>query len=572
MRHVELVCVVFFISFFSIHIHAQTVEDVNLQKYWFYRWRLQNDFLKVGEGAGHSIPIQSRKGIRWVQDIEVADATIYHGFYLGILATEYKLLATNNKIHDLERTKTELYYAIQAFERLDKFGESMFGYEGVINGYVARDDIPCDFINPEVNRRNYNHFNQQKTTAPGLESVSIIQTSDACFDGVPLDQLDLSIPKVAPEMSQDQVLWLLMGFMLMEKSIPSGIDSVTLHNGQRIAYDFVEQAKRHSTNMINYCKYNYPLKPHKKNWRVMRPDGKKVFPGQNVFAFKYPLSVIGNKMHTENAENPQEFKRYPGKFQWGLTKVWIPYKSVNGQMITILAAMSGKWKKTIEKTGDKIDKTWRDYNWANFYLPLMSYLHDFDISKYEVLPLVAEDLTQAPACGPYNLSNRDIMVEFANYYGIPEYTTGWARHLKYSSNPSYQQDGSLDDYTYRGFYAGLDYMLLFNLYYLTADKELPLYQNLADRSIDSTQFSVSRESNPIRSFHSINIIDAPNLNQILHLETGYVVTGAGVDTKVRQRMIEVNYELFNPWKKENVHSNSYGWNEVFPRKTHLMAK
>src|SRR5690606_8350393 len=141
----------------------RTDDQINLQKYWYYRWRLQNDFVKVGEGVGHSLPIQSRKGIWWVNDIEVVDATIYLGFYIGVLATEYRLLLNNQRYEDVEKTKTELYYAIKAYERLDRFGEEMFGKEGVINGYIARDDIPCDFIDSLVNPDNYRHFNQNKT-------------------------------------------------------------------------------------------------------------------------------------------------------------------------------------------------------------------------------------------------------------------------------------------------------------------------------------------------------------------------------------------------------------------------
>lgn len=550
------------------NLSSQTQEDQNLQKYWYYRWRLQNDFLKVGEGVGHSIPIQCRKGIRWVQDIEVVDATIYHGFYLGILATEYKLLSLNGRKEDAERTKTELYYAIKAYERLDLFAEEMFRLEGQINGFVARDDVPCDFIDSVANPQNYRHFNQDKTRAPGTNNVYKIQTADACFDGKPLDSLDMNDPKIVPEMSQDQVLWLLMGYMLIEKSMEPGIDSVTLLSGERIAYNFNFQAKRHSTNMINYCRFKYPDKPNKTKWRIFRPDGQKVYPGQNVFGFKYPLSIIGEKMYTPLAENPQEFTRTPGKFQWSLTKIWIPYKNVNGQMITILAAMSGKWKNSLDKTSKKIDKTWNEYNWANFYLPLMSYLHNYDISEFDVLPLVGSDLSEAPAFGPYNLSNRDIIEEYVANEGIPVYTKGWARHLKYSSHPDLQADGSKDEDTYRGFYAGLDYMLLFNLYYLTVKEELPLYQNLVDRHIDAVDVNQNNKMNPVQSFNSVIVSNADSLQRILKVQTGYVVTGEGVDIKIRQRLIEIKYEKFNPWEKQNMRTNSYGWFENFPRKIH----
>jgi hypothetical protein len=34
--------------------------DINLQKYWYYRWRLRNNFLVVGDGQGCSLPAQQR--------------------------------------------------------------------------------------------------------------------------------------------------------------------------------------------------------------------------------------------------------------------------------------------------------------------------------------------------------------------------------------------------------------------------------------------------------------------------------------------------------------------------------
>jgi len=33
----------------------------NLEKYWYYRYRLINDFMLIGVGAGKSIPAQKRK-------------------------------------------------------------------------------------------------------------------------------------------------------------------------------------------------------------------------------------------------------------------------------------------------------------------------------------------------------------------------------------------------------------------------------------------------------------------------------------------------------------------------------
>jgi len=67
----------------------------NLEKYWFYRYRLVNDFMLIGDGPGMSIPAQSR--IRY-EDVEHnntlswSDATIDIGHYISVLATEWRQL------------------------------------------------------------------------------------------------------------------------------------------------------------------------------------------------------------------------------------------------------------------------------------------------------------------------------------------------------------------------------------------------------------------------------------------------------------------------------------------------
>lgn len=33
----------------------------NLEKYWWYRYRLLNDFMKIGDGVGESIPAAQRQ-------------------------------------------------------------------------------------------------------------------------------------------------------------------------------------------------------------------------------------------------------------------------------------------------------------------------------------------------------------------------------------------------------------------------------------------------------------------------------------------------------------------------------
>ncbi len=119
----------------------------NLEKYWTYRDRLRKNFLKIGDQAGESIPMTARR-VDWAfsgQDaspwpdaraVYYSDATIYLGHYIMVLATEYKL--TNDQIlagisddeafaamtNQKTQTQNELYYALQAINRIDLKAEN----------------------------------------------------------------------------------------------------------------------------------------------------------------------------------------------------------------------------------------------------------------------------------------------------------------------------------------------------------------------------------------------------------------------------------------------------------------
>ena len=561
--------VVFFSFLFSFSLISQEKLDsasLNLQKYWYYRWRFQNDFTFVGEGQGRSLPIQSRKGIRWVQDIEFVDATLYLGFYWSILATENKLLRINERWDDLEKNKTELYYAIKAFERLDKAGETFLGKEAKVDGYFMRDDVPGDFIDSVRNRENYEHFNQKKTIAPGTTPVCNVMVSDFYNAGNPENHtINFSHP---PEMSQDQVIWLSMGALFIAQSLPEGIDSVQLLNGEKIAFDFVGEAKRHITNMINYCRFKYPKNSKRENWQIYNPLGNKVWPGQNVFMFKYPLSIIGEKLYNPQAENNQPF--HPkGRFQWNLTRVWIPYKNVNGQMIAILATLSNDWGKNPIKTRDKIYKTVSDNGWGPFYLMMLNYFHDTPIEGFDVVKNVERDLSLAPTVGPY-LMNRDIFADYTKDHNFPPYTYEWSRHLKYSSQREMVETPEKDIYTYRGFYAGLDYMLLLNLYYLTTDKPLPKYQNLADRVVDDASLNLTDRTKPAsNAFNTITLKLNKELQQFIVVRAPFGLLWPANYQGMKTGKVNVENTLFNPWNNQLMKSNTYGWNEQFPLVNHL---
>lgn len=140
---------------------AQT-DEFNLEKYWKFRNDFRQKFIKIGPDAGESMPM-GRRGIGKCLDLTDdgvsesygtlywGDGVIRHGHYLGFLATEYALLKKNNQ--DLTAIKHELYYALQAINRLDRTAEPLITGKKdeclllpeSLNGFYLRDDVPKDF-------------------------------------------------------------------------------------------------------------------------------------------------------------------------------------------------------------------------------------------------------------------------------------------------------------------------------------------------------------------------------------------------------------------------------------------
>lgn len=92
--------VLYFVSFLTLdgltQYQAQITQEAPdwLTKYWLYRWRFVNDFIKIGDQRGESIPFAERNWYHQ-QDLKTGDGTQKLGMYMCVLATEFKLLKNN---------------------------------------------------------------------------------------------------------------------------------------------------------------------------------------------------------------------------------------------------------------------------------------------------------------------------------------------------------------------------------------------------------------------------------------------------------------------------------------------
>jgi hypothetical protein len=115
---------------FTSMAKGQTPDEYNLKKYWNYRDKFQKHFVKIGKNPGNGINISNidnvpdniyNGGLGWANTTPVAGAASLHGYkrvgdamvlqgeYLGVLATQYRLLKDAGK--DVRPTLNELYYA-----------------------------------------------------------------------------------------------------------------------------------------------------------------------------------------------------------------------------------------------------------------------------------------------------------------------------------------------------------------------------------------------------------------------------------------------------------------------------
>ncbi len=75
---------------FIIQTYSQT-DQMNHEKYWYYRARLKKYFISEGTGRGESLVFSIRNPEN-NNKLRIAQPHKFFGEYLGILATEYKLL------------------------------------------------------------------------------------------------------------------------------------------------------------------------------------------------------------------------------------------------------------------------------------------------------------------------------------------------------------------------------------------------------------------------------------------------------------------------------------------------
>ncbi|MEJ5265989.1 MAG: hypothetical protein WHT29_11795 [Bacteroidales bacterium] len=455
------------LSLFTEIIKAQNPE-LNLIKYWNYRERLRKYFIAISPNneKGTNIPASSITGNGY-RTLSWGDGNGCLQYYIGLLATEYRLL----KLFGLDYTNTrnELFYALKAVERLDITAEEYFRrglnkpvfctlagticiYSDTLdhNGFFIRDDVDESI---KIFNNNLNKY-----------TISSTYVNHINKNGLPYEQ------------SKDNVWHYLLNLALVVKLVD---DNEIKQLATDISYRMIKWMHKSLTYEVTLPCLDWPPLCTEKIvdlcWRIINPitnkdveDGAKVdeiYGGlccTSIDGFSYGFAEAGNWI----TKKELHYSCSKDKKNWFINNILSPpFIVVNDKVTHSYDTYSYRSLATV--AGFDTIGGWDTYE----FLVLRSY-EDYD-HPYEHFPLIYtilhgrsskfddyyqtqferyEDLlNSAPTCGTYNFGKNN----------IPSRPSNWSVSNRLVWPEKIDKDDEL------GYYNGIDYMLLHNLFWLT---------------------------------------------------------------------------------------------------------
>jgi hypothetical protein len=450
------------------------------EKYWYYRDRMFSGFMIMGDGLGYS----NIAGIRNYNksfpekpesiDLHYGQHSIYMGWYIGVLATEYALLKSVNL--STEKTVTELYYALKAIDRLDALSGQAppvthinnFPQDELIcpqlfqqqtepdglNGFFIRDDVPYAFINPLINSYNYNAINARVNDFDYDEvdfALSDYIAGNKHWNPYTLDSADVLGHNYAKEMSQDELYHLMMGLALVKHFVEDEYLIIKKTDGTYILDNLNLRARNFVTRAVSRIALN--------GWVIINPNtGWLVHqgpcPGPLIYGLAKACEFITGESYLSFINTPLTLAiaSWQGFVD---DNAALHANSSAVHMVAVLAAMGNSFTSinplvsNSEATANRINDICNNYDWETFYCTLRATLHGGPnpISASKLL----DQLNTAPCQGPFNT-------------GGSNFVSGWASSHRFFHVRDENDNGNVGSFT--GYYNGLDYMLLHNLNYL----------------------------------------------------------------------------------------------------------
>jgi hypothetical protein len=450
--------------------------------YKFYRKRFLANFISIGPEQGQSLPINqlyamSTPSARW------GDITIDMGWYLSILSSEY---AINNYLQ-LDSAKeaviSELYYALNALKRLDSLGNTIYGLPAKVDGFFIRDDVPEDFFTngPGID------FDFELLGIKNIDSVTPVTTvlSDYQLWQVGKPRRNIGPKSINPvgmmvEMSKDQVTGVFTGLKFVTEYIPDKQMEIKLLDGTTITKNLHRMASKLGALIFLWVERDFPENPNKASFKIYTPDGQEATPGGDVFFFQEPFLHLGVEFLNEHpylldtlSFNPIR-KRKAGHLFWNITQKQPLDNHVNWTMIAKLAATTSTWtgirvksfpNKT-DVTQEVLEKKLIKNDWHTLYCLMHAVLQNTTVSK-DVLNSSIRQLNEINPSGSHDHGVTERTINISKKWGLDTcQTEPYAYQNRFKKLKDVQYDISKYRYREAGFYSGMDFMLLHNLFVL----------------------------------------------------------------------------------------------------------
>jgi len=510
----RFIFLIWFISILSTtNLFAQ--ENPLLEKYFDYRLRLENYFIKSDESAivqnaGYGMPAATLQypadclsdwevtgsdcggAVSGNQKLHWADGTYVLGDYIAMLATEYGLYKKSNAGADAEQTAFRILQALHTIERLELEGNVLTGAAGEPKqGWFVRDDVPGD-------------FHQQ------WDTVSCITSAGTC--GVPS-------PLKGYFTSQDQVSSLLFGLAFVRRFVDENLEIAGINLRQK--------ASAIAHRMVTYMQQN--------EWKLISPDGIEVPDeyGGNAFflswGFSSAASYITDSVYLSIPDDAVPYWLFQNM------PVLDPYssepdsicifgfcfeiigKDYNNAMILKLAAAGNERNDTTMSLQSQQFGHW-------IYPIARAVIHDTIIPEFDE-EAFHNLLLQAPADGPCYNPSGDPAFDCNAEEGWWS-TDRWVR----TSHAI-----GLDENQRRGRFNGIDFMLAYNLYHLYFTPHLPYIGTLTNANNHRPAISdLSIFPNPVVDYLQVHhtSFDPEVQWQIFNSSAQLVSAGTGIDHPV----------------------------------------
>lgn len=336
------------------------------------------------------------------------DTTIWLGTWIAVLASEHEVFTRLGL--DTTETRSDLYYALTAFNRLDALAEVDFGKPPALDGFFRRDDVPEDFYRlPDGSPRF------PRADLPNGRYGCVAATCDP--------------PEVSggSYVSGDQVIGMLLGTALVAELVPAGATFGGL--------DLQHEARAITHRIVEHLVGN--------GYHVRAPDGTTPPNewGGNVTAFGHEIGEVANAICGDDF-GVDDYATVVG--MWALADAsWYVQSGINQSMMMKLAALTAAWSPDT--------MAWKAAERRAEVFPyIQAVVHGEPVGEHMAGFIMESLLTSAPCGGPCKDTR-----------GCSE-THGWRGPDRVNSGE--YREGSF--YGIGGEFNGLDYMLMHNFYFL----------------------------------------------------------------------------------------------------------